>query len=164
MKMIDIYDRLYDITSENMSKTGKTIAMYKETFLFKQRSEKGIFDVSLCGDCENEVFLQMVYVGMLERMPDPGAVKAWREKLSLPKSEFRRQMIEKISLSEEFAKKDVKIINNVFNPTLLNDSKTVWQYSRTMRKVKRKIYSMVKRGYIRLPEKCKATIKRAVKR
>lgn len=162
--MEKIYASLYDITNENLHKAGKSLAMSRETFLFLHSSKPGIFDVSLCGDCSNESFLQMAYQGMLGRMPDPGAVKAWMAKSELPKDSFRRQLIAKIEASEEFAKRETRIINNIYNKELLSDSKKVWETALKLRKGKQKILILTQKVYRRLPQKVQLWMKKAVGR
>lgn len=162
--MDKIYSDLYDITSRNMQSVGKQLTMKKDTFMFKQRSTDGVFDVSLCGDCDNASFLQIAYLGLLGRMPDPGAVTKWMEKANLAPAEFRSQLLERITASEEYAKRDVKIVNNIYNTAIVSSGRKVGRYDYKVRAVKQKAYRLVKKVYMKVPERGRKMIKKVLGR
>lgn len=161
--MNELYAQLYDITNTNIQKAGKQLDMTKDAFMFKQANKEGYFDVSLCGDCDNISFLQIAYLGMLGRMPDPGARKNWGQKAGMDKNAFRRELIAKISSSEEFAKRDVKIINNIYNNDLVNKGSKISPIYPVMRKVRQKGYNFMRKVYSKFPEGCKKVIRKIIK-
>lgn len=162
--MDKIYSDLYDITSRNMQSAGKQLTMKKDTFMYKQKSAENVFDLRLCGECDNESFLQMAYLGLLGRMPDPGAVNKWMEKAGLDSAEFRRQLTERIMSSEEFAKRNVQVINNVYNTALISSSRKVGRYDYKVRALRQKTYRLIKKVYMRVPERGRKLIKRILGR
>lgn len=157
--MDKIYEDLYDITNCNMQSAGKQLIITKEAFMFKQRSRERVFDVSLCGECDNASFLQIAYLGMMGRMPDRGAIMKWMKKVDLEPAEFRRQLIERLSSSGEFAERDVKIVNNIYNRVLINSSKKVERCSYMILSLKLKVYQILKKMYKKLPERYRKLIK-----
>lgn len=159
LEMEKIYADLYDITNRNMQKAGKNLMMKGDTFLFRQKNQENTFDVSLCGDCDNESFLQMAYLGMLGRMPDSGAVQKWMEKAGLEKNVFRSLLLERLETSDEFMKRDIKIVNNIYNRALSGNSLDAGKYSYKMRKIRQKGYCLIKKIYMMLPEKRRKAIK-----
>lgn len=161
--MDKIYKDLYDITSLNMQRAGKQLTMKRDTFLYKQRSQEGIFDVSLCGECDNESFLQIAYLGMFGRMPDLGAVSKWTEKISMEPIAFRSQLLECLVTSEEFGRREVEIVNNIYNMYLLRKSKKVGLFSYKIRPFKKNVYRLIKKGYMNLPERNRRIIKKFLK-
>ena len=159
LEMEKLYADLYDITNRNMQKAGKNLLMKRDTFLFKQKNQEDTFDVSLCGNCDNESFLQMAYLGMLGRMPDPGAVQKWMEKAGLEKNVFRSKLLERLEASYEFARRDIKIVNNIYNGALSSNSRDAGKYSYRTRKIRQKGYRLIKKVYMMLPEKRRKAIK-----
>ena len=157
--MDKVYEGLYDITNCNMQAAGKKLSMSKKAFLFKQRNEEKIFDVSLCGECDNTDFLQIAYLALLGRMPDRGAITKWMKKTDLEPAEFRRQLIEKLSASGEYAERDVKIVNNIYNTALISSSKKVEHCGYMLLAGKLKIYQALKKVYKKLPERYRKLIK-----
>lgn len=162
--MDKVYMDLYDITNGNMQAAGKQLSMSKEAFLFKQRNEENIFDISLCGECDNIDFLQIAYLGLLGRMPDRGAVTKWMKKIDLEPAEFRGQLIEKLSASGEYAERDVKISNNIYNMALISSSKKVERCGYMLLAVKLKVYQTLKKIYKKLPERHRKLIKEILER
>lgn len=162
--MNKIYEDLYDITSHNIQSTGNQLTMKRDTFLYKQRSQEGVFDISLCGECDNDSFLQIAYLGMLGRMPDLGAVSKWTKKISLEPTVFRSQLLECLVESEEFGGRDVEIVNNIYNMYLLRKSKKVGILRYRMRTIKKRFYRLMKKGYMNLPEKNRRIIKKILKK
>lgn len=113
----------------------------------------------MCGECDNTDFLQIAYLALLGRMPDRGAITKWMKKTDLEPAEFRRQLIEKLSASGEYAERDVKIVNNIYNTALISSSKKVEHCGYMLLAVKLKIYQALKKVYKKLPERYRKLIK-----
>ena len=97
-------------------------------------------------------------------MPDPGAVTKWMEKANLAPAEFRSQLLERITASEEYAKRDVKIVNNIYNTALVSSGRKVGRYDYKVRAVKQKAYRLVKKVYMKVPERGRKMIKKVLGR
>ena len=141
LEMEKLYADLYDITNRNMQKAGKNLLMKRDTFLFKQKNQEDTFDVSLCGNC------------------DTGAVQKWMEKAGLEKNVFRSKLLERLEASDEFARRDIKIVNNIYNGALSSNSRDAGKYSYRTRKIRQKGYRLIKKVYMMLPEKRRKAIK-----
>lgn len=111
----DIYEEVYKIAEENMEKNGGKIVIRKDAVKFYALNKPGEMDLYLCEFMDNETFLQAVYLGMFNRMPDEKAVSDWSKKYDMPRFKFRKQLMDKIINSAEFANKPIIVRNNIYS-------------------------------------------------
>lgn len=115
----DIYDKLFDISLNNLKRAGKELTIPKKAYIAWSKADPMTCDILelLKIDATNEEFIHILYLSILNRPIDEKALEMWKTRFSLPKAKFRRAAVEQITSSEEYAKKGKIITNNIYADT-----------------------------------------------
>lgn len=110
--MDNIYARLYDIVSGRLQEHGFLMAGTKETFCYSVKMEPGLCDGKQLEKMENPMFLEAVYLGMLNRLPDDSARAEWQHQMDGDPDKFRKALLNNVIPSTEALLKGVCFRNN----------------------------------------------------
>ncbi len=110
--MDNIYAKLYDIVADRLQEYGLSMAGSKETFCYSVEMEPGICDGKQLEKMENPMFLEAVYLGMLNRLPDEGAIAEWQYEMNKDADKFRQGVLNEIIPSTEALLKGSCFRNN----------------------------------------------------
>lgn len=111
----EIYSRLYDIASKNLSESGGTFDYSCDVFLISTDCRPGEADILALKDLDNINYLQALYILFFYRTSDAEALKLWKEKANMSVDEFRRRAVQSLSKSQEFFDKRTELINNLYS-------------------------------------------------
>ncbi|MBQ9827768.1 MAG: DUF4214 domain-containing protein [Lachnospiraceae bacterium] len=120
----DIYEEVYKIAEENMEKNGGKLQINKDAVKFYALNKPGEMDLYLCEFMDNETFLQAVYLGMFNRMPDDSAVAYWSKKYGMPRFKFRKEVMDRVINSAEFKRNSIVVRNNIYSDDV--KSRGIW--------------------------------------
>lgn len=109
-----IYEKIFDITNENLKLSGNEMPFTKEAFLYSTESQLGyvnIFDLLLYN---KRTFLQCLYIALFYRTPEKMARENWGKLDHLNDFEFQQKAIQSLMASEEYIRNGVIIYNNPY--------------------------------------------------
>lgn len=116
MKDIDIYSKIFDITSDNMKNVNKSFNVSKEAYLHLSKDNPQSVDIfELYQENDNALFLEKAYISFLKRLSDDTAYKNWSGRFSLPKQEFQRLLTITMINAPEFNNAQVRAYNNIYS-------------------------------------------------
>lgn len=116
MKDIDIYSKIFDITSDNMKNVNKSFNVSKEAYLHLSKDNPQSVDIfELYQEDDNALFLEKAYISFLKRLSDDTAYKNWSGRFSLPKQEFQRLLTITMINAPEFNNTQVRAYNNIYS-------------------------------------------------
>ena len=115
-KVREVYEKLYDIASYNLYESeGVAFEYSREAFLASTCFKPGEADLLLLNDLDNMSYIQGLYVFLLYRPCDIGALRAWTKNADMPQEEFRKKAVNTLSSSQEFYDKGVALVNNQYS-------------------------------------------------
>jgi hypothetical protein len=116
MKDLEIYSKIFDITSENMQKANHSFTVSKDAYLHLSADNPQSVDVfKLSEEDSNEKYLEKAYISFLKRLSDETAYKNWSGRFSLPKHEFQRLLTITMINATEFNNTQVRAYNNIYS-------------------------------------------------
>ena len=115
--MNSLYAELYDIVHERLRESGLSMVGFKETFCYAAQLESGVLDGNGLEKMNNQMFLESVYLGILNRLPDESARIEWGYKMDNDPDKFRQELLEAIIPSTEALLKGVCFRNEVSDKT-----------------------------------------------
>lgn len=122
-----VYEKLYQITAENMKKAGGSFQNAEKTFLYFCENDPHQVDILKLYDIEadNREFVQIAYLAILNRTIDADAYRSWEKRFRLPEKKFRQMVINRITNSPETVHCHKRIYHNLFlyNKPRKNDQK-----------------------------------------
>lgn len=141
----NIYKQLFDMTIKNNTNSKNIFTNKENTFLFYCKSDNYSVDISelMKIKADNEEFIQIAYIALLNRPVDPDAVNMWSVFYYQPQKKFRTNVIHSILTSNEFANNKKKIYNNT---------------------VRKSPQNILIRGAYKVYRKCPGTVKDLVKK
>lgn len=114
IKIMRIYDGIYDVVAENLQAAGKTFEYEKETFLCDVNSHPQVVDVSKYLQLSNPQFFQAVFVGVYRRLPEGKETAAWKEKYGWSLEKFQPALLKTIEKSSVVAINHIQFVNNPY--------------------------------------------------
>lgn len=124
------YELLYDIVEGRLQNEGKLMPCSKQAFLFASSMEPGVCDGIQMQDMDNSVFLEAVFVGFLNRLPDEETKKYWMGRVQENPDIFRQSLLDAIIFSQEFVVKGGSFQNNrMVSPQLRESAAFAWVLS-----------------------------------
>ncbi|MGN0637335.1 MAG: CDP-glycerol glycerophosphotransferase family protein [Huintestinicola sp.] len=111
----NIYSRIFDITSSNMTAAGKAFSSFdKKVFMYAAVNRGDTVDISeLCRCNDNREFMQLACEALLGRLPDETMESSLAAEMKLPCEQFQAMLIKKLMSSEEFRKRGIFVKNNI---------------------------------------------------
>lgn len=147
-----IYDDLFQMVENNLRAAGKELDLKKETFLSMVGESREIIDVSKWHNFENDVFLEVAYYHLLERLPDSLALKMWKGKMKKAKKVVHRDIITSILNSQEYSSHNTYVVNNMYS---LSDQPDI--------SLRFRIREFMYRIYKKFPEPLKQVIRKILR-
>ncbi|MBR2066724.1 MAG: hypothetical protein IJ875_00410 [Solobacterium sp.] len=155
MKERDVYASIYDITKKNFKHPEAFLS--KEAYLFDVERDYRYTDIEDLSKLENMDFLLMAYRCFFSRFPSEAAIEAYKEKLSLPKEEFQKEVLESLSKSTEYKIQNPKIYHLGHLRSSLSLGTLVAKVAPSLKGA----YQNVR--YVALPDKWKEKVKKWVR-
>ena len=113
---MDIYELLYDITTDNMKQAGKEFPFSKNAYMYLKECEPNDVSVENLSRFEdNSDFLQIAYIAFLKRPVDEKAFENWKKSFNKPVEEFQRAVIRTLISSQEFKNVKVRVRDNIYS-------------------------------------------------
>lgn len=112
---LSVYENLYKITKKNMEHAGKELGFTVSPFLASVRHSPNQADILSWSHYDPEAFLQIAYMNLLKRTPEPEAIGQWKKQEHKPREVYQKMVISAITGSEEFAAKGVSVCNNIYS-------------------------------------------------
>lgn len=106
------YESLYDIVEGRLQSEGKTMPCSKQAFLFAADMEPGTCDGIKMQDMDNSHFLEAVFAGFLNRLPDEATKMYWLGRVQENPDSFRQSLLDAIIFSQEAVVKGASFQNN----------------------------------------------------
>lgn len=149
----NIYEKIFDISNENMQKSGNRFAHPKSAFLCYAELDPHKVDLIELSkvEADNSEFLDIAYINLLNRPVDPDAYQSWKKHFNMPEWQFRTLVIQRLVSSKEATVCHKRIYNNIFVRKKLSAKKD---------SLKSKAMEKLLQVYRRLPEKIKAPIRK----
>lgn len=150
----NIYEKIFDISDENMRKSGNSFVHPKSAFLCYTELDPHKVDLIELFNitATNQEFLDIAYINLLNRPVDPEAYQSWKKHFGMPPKQFRRLVIKRLVTSKEANVCHKRIYNNIFVKQKKSQNDTF--RSRAMQKLMP--------VYKKLPESVKAPIRKLV--
>lgn len=151
----NIYEKIFDISNDNMQKSGNSFVHSKSAFMCYAELDPHkvdlieLFKVKM----SNPEFLDIAYINLLNRPVDPEAYQSWKKHFNMPEQQFRRLVIKRLATSKEANVCHKRIYNNIFVKQKNKPQKDTLR-SKAMQKLMP--------VYKKLPESIKAPIRRIV--
>lgn len=111
---ISVYNKIFDIVTENLRLAGKSFEYGKNTFLCDVASHPQDICVSRYLNLSNLDFMQAIYVAAMKRLPDEPTVAFWKEKCVLPKGLFQEQVLKYIANSSVVAINHIRLLDDPY--------------------------------------------------
>lgn len=111
---ITVYAKIYDIVSEEIVQSGGAFPYKKETFLKGIGSHPQIVHVSEFIDLPNEIFYQAVFMNTVKRLPDEKQIAFWKQKESLPVTEFQKAVLREVMRSRVAAINHIQFVDDPY--------------------------------------------------
>ena len=149
----NIYDKIFNITEENMRKSGEKFTHPKSAFLCYTEFDPHKVDLIELFKIKasNPEFLDIAYINLLNRPVDPEAYQSWKKNFNMPEKQFRRLVIKRLVTTKEASVSHKRIYNNIFVKNKSKSQKDTFR-SRAMQKLMP--------VYKKLPESIKAPIRK----
>lgn len=149
----NIYEKIFDISNENMQKSGNSFVHPKSAFLCYAELDPHKVDLIELSKvkADNPEFLDIAYINLLNRPVDPDAYQSWKKHFNMPEQQFRTLVIQRLVSSKEATVCHKRIYNNIFVRKKLSAKKD---------SLKSKAMEKLLPIYRRLPEKIKAPIRK----
>lgn len=109
-----IYEKIYDIVSENYRKAGKKTEYKKSSFLCSAGAHPQIVDVAEYTKLPNPEFYQAVYTAVYQRLPERKDYEKWSAFFGMETKEFQRKLLKKLSVSSMSAMNRIRFIHNPY--------------------------------------------------
>ena len=110
--MSNTYADLYDIVEQRLQEHSIPMVSTKEGFCCSAYMEPGICDGRLMKTMENAAFLEIVYLGLLNRLPDESANNEWKHNMKQEQDKFRQELMNDVIPSMEAILKGSSFQNN----------------------------------------------------
>lgn len=167
--MLGVYDQLYDIVSNEMTKNGKRMPCTKRAFLYAAEMETGRCDMSQMQDMNNLEFMESAYLSMFGRLPDGGARREFSLNEEKTPKQYQSELVCSLIGSGEAIIKNAIVINNesvkierkmdiVYQPILGSEEEDIREYMPLG--FKDKLYKI----YMRTPVKFRKVVRKIVRR
>lgn len=114
--MNTIYEALYNIVAQRLQEEEMTMPCSRQAFLFATGMKPGVCDGIQMQDMDNSVFLEAVFVGFLNRLPDEETKKYWMGRVRESSDIFRQSLLDAIIFSQEAVVKGASFQNNRMLP------------------------------------------------
>lgn len=99
--MDSVYGKLYDIVENRLREYDKTMPSSKSVFLYAVDKEPGILDGTQTKEMKDDIFFEVAYMGLLNRLPDESAKEAWKYQMQTEPENFRAQLLDALIFSQE---------------------------------------------------------------
>ena len=116
-KELKVYDRIYDITKNNLERAGMEMAFTKDAFLYSTKRDLTYINVFDLVNYDNETLLQVLYIAFFFRTPEKEARRNWGAVKDLSIQEFQKKIFKTLSSSQEYMRNGTIICNNIFGDT-----------------------------------------------
>ncbi len=166
-----IYGKMYDMVEQRMSTQGLHLPCTRDTFLYSAKVSQGCCDGALMEEADNPSFLQMAYMGVLNRLPDQDALDLWKREYRSSQDVFRCRCMDALIFCSEALGKQTVFINNTVVETKQRDIRPLDDYiamqnggKARKEKLSERIVSALYRGYSRLPYSLRRVLRKIFKR
>jgi len=168
MKEQEIYGKIYDITSENYSVTGRNLPYTRKAFLASMHRGSGEADLFDLLELENLDFMQAANCKLLIRAPYWEQLNEWGGRAaSQDRTTFRKAVLKKFMNSGEYKFKGIMLRNNVY-PDIAGGEAVIVERNVNMGAqrvgLKERIKPMAKKIFRKLPVGMRRVIKRMLGR
>ncbi len=109
-----VYEKIYDLVSENYRKAGKKLEYEKSAFLCSAGAHPQIVDVAEYTKLPNPEFYQAIYMAVYQRLPEREDYEKWRAFFSMETPEFQRKLLKRLSVSSMSAMNRIRFIHNPY--------------------------------------------------
>ncbi len=106
-----IYEKIYDIVSENEQKAGQKIELEKEVFLCNIGRHPQILDLSDYRKLDNAAFYQAVFYAVYHRLPTREESWAWKDYFDMESCVFQRYVLKKLTRSNVAAMNRMRVMH-----------------------------------------------------
>lgn len=150
----NIYEKIFNISEENMWKSGNKFTHPKSAFMCYTELDPHKVDLIelFKVKASNPEFLDIAYINLLNRPVDPEAYQSWKKHFGMPEKQFRRLVIRRLVTSKEATVCHKRIYNNIF----------VKQKNPQKDSFKGRAIQKLMPVYKKLPESIKAPLRRIV--
>jgi len=109
-----VYMGLYDLVQKNIEVSGRKMEFKQETFLSTVGEPGLMANVLRWRGFDKDIFLEVAYWKLLERLPDRLVLKSWAKRANKNDYKIQTDIISTIVNSQEYLSHNTYIINNVF--------------------------------------------------
>lgn len=116
-KQLSVYDKLFDLTNDNMNKSCKEMIISKDAFMYTVNSPERVANIASMCQMPKRAFYQASFSLILHRFPDDGAIKKYEALLAnknISDETFKIQALRSILSSHECRIKHGIIKNNIY--------------------------------------------------
>ncbi len=96
---MQVYERIYNIVSENYKSAGKKLDYEKQAFLYNTGTHPQVVDVRRYRHLSNLEFYQAVHTAVYHRLPEQEEYHKWSAFFCMNPAAFQRKLLKKISAS-----------------------------------------------------------------
>lgn len=113
-QQLEVYNKLFQISENNMINSGNEVNISKEAFLAVVGEPALMTNIVKIWKLPKLAYLQALYALALRRLPDEGMVEICKIDTQSD-NEYKREITESVRHSQEFREKQARIYNNVFS-------------------------------------------------
>ncbi len=113
--MKTVYDKIHEITRENLQAAGQDFSFSKNAFFYLTQCPTDQADLLSLEQYDKDDFVQAAYLALLQRPVDERAYAAYQEKMKrMTDAEFRALVVQTLITSREFHLVNVEVHNNIY--------------------------------------------------
>lgn len=114
-KQKECYERLFEITKNNMTASGNSMEITKDGFMSYVSGDTVDTDIIQMSSFSRKAFFQATYALLLRRFPDEQAMINYSNDVEKDDETYKRKLIESIKSCQEFNSKQGVIHNNIYS-------------------------------------------------
>ena len=151
----DTTEKLIDYLDQKLREGGSELPCAKEALRVFSNGKRGDVDCFDFVNLKNECFRDAFFMRCYNDYPSQQFIKAWEERIELPKDEFQKKYVEDLTRGPHFMSGQVKLHNCIYlDPSIYKT------HLAGIRKITGRIYSVFKPLYLRLPISIRVLLKR----
>ncbi len=110
--MNTVYEKLYEIVEKRMTEQGGKMPCSKQAFLYTTRVSTGECSIEEMKELSNMECVETAYLGIMGRLADAGAMKAYEMSEQQDKTKFLGTILGNLICSKEAGVKAGRIVEN----------------------------------------------------
>lgn len=139
-------EKLIDYLDHKLREDGSELPCSKEALRVFSDGKRRDIDCFDFVNLDNECFRDALFMCCFNDYPSQQFIKAWEERIKLPKDEFQKKYVEALTRGPHFMSGQVKLHNCIYlDPSIYKT------FLARRRKITRRIYSVLRPLYLRLP-------------